>query len=111
MIIIGTINLINFIEKPICDLSRELERSRVTKPMELIMSTLTWWSFDADDLVSPPRASKGFFQRLIEARGAQARRHVHDHLAAMDDARLRALGFGASDIRALRSGEFRLPSR
>jgi hypothetical protein len=51
----------------------------------------------------------GLVQRLLAARENQPKRHVIARLAAMDDARLKGLGFSADDISALRAGGFRLP--
>jgi hypothetical protein len=55
------------------------------------------------------RPGQSFFQRLIAARENEAKRRVVGYLAAMDDARLEGIGFTADDIKALRSGQMRLP--
>lgn len=55
-------------------------------------------------------AKPGFWSRLIEARQAQADRIVCVHLAAKGDARLAELGYSKDGIRALLTGELRLPS-
>jgi hypothetical protein len=55
-------------------------------------------------------AGSSFVKRLVAARENRAKRHVLARLAAMDDARLEGLGFGADDIAALRAGVLRLRS-
>jgi len=56
-----------------------------------------------------PRTGLSFIARFLAAREDQAKRRVRDYLAAMDDTRLRDLGFADDDIKALRAGELRLP--
>jgi len=56
-----------------------------------------------------PKPGLSFVGRFLEARENQAKRRVRDYLAAMDDTRLRDLGFADDDIRALRAGVLRLP--
>ena len=83
------------------------------KASEMIMSTL---SLRAEDMAAAAadteteRTKPSLFQRLIKAREEEARRRVRMYLVAMDDERLMSLGFSEDDIRALRSGEARLPS-
>ena len=55
------------------------------------------------------KPGSSFLQRFLAARENQAKRRVREYLAAMDDAPLIGLGFTIEDIRALRSGELRLP--
>jgi hypothetical protein len=75
----------------------------------MIMSTL---ALRAAGVIAPAVETKpgqSLLQRLIAAHEDQAKRRVRGYLAAMDDARLRDLGFADDDIKALRAGELGLP--
>lgn len=73
------------------------------------MSTLAWGLADEIAPADQSEAKPGFWSRFVARRQAQANRTVCAHLAAMGDERLTELGFSADDIRALRTGELRLP--
>lgn len=73
------------------------------------MSTLALRLVDTLASTAEPEPQSSLVQRLIRARDDNAKRIVRMHLAAMDDGRLRSLGFSDGDIGALRAGELRLP--
>lgn len=52
-----------------------------------------------------PKSELSFIQRLLKARENEAKRRVLTYLAAMDEGRLKELGFTQNDIDALRSGQ------
>lgn len=73
------------------------------------MSALALRLVDTLASTAEPEPQPSLVQRLIRAREDSARGVVRAHLATMHDGRLRSLGFGDEDIRALRGGELRLP--
>jgi hypothetical protein len=77
--------------------------------METIMSTLALELAGAVAPAEERKVKSSLVSRLIKAREEQAKRRVLAYLADMGDARLRTLGFTDYDIKALRSGEMRLP--
>ena len=73
------------------------------------MSTLALRLVDTLASTAEREPQPSLVQRLIRAREDSAKRVVRAHLAAMHDGRLRSLGLSDDDIRALRTGELRLP--
>jgi hypothetical protein len=79
--------------------------------MEMIMSTLALWSADTTVPAVAPKAKPSLFQRLIEAREADARRHIQAFLNWQSDERLQGFGYSAAEIEAIRHGRLTLPAR
>jgi len=73
------------------------------------MSTLALRAAGAIASAVEPKPGSSFVERLLASREERAKRRVVGLLAALDDPRLRGLGFIDSNVAALRKGELRLP--
>jgi len=79
--------------------------------METIMSTLALSAADTTARAFEPNAKPSLFQRLMQAREMDARRHVHAFLNWQSDERLKGFGYTAVEIGAIREGRLTLPAR
>ena len=75
------------------------------------MSTLALWSADTTARAFEPRAEPSLFQRLMQARERDARRHIQAFLNWQSDQRLQGFGYSAAEIEAIRHGRLTLPAR
>jgi hypothetical protein len=79
--------------------------------MEAIMSTLALSAADTSARAFEPNAKPSLFQRVMQARERDARRHMHAFLNWQSDERLGGFGYTAAEIEAIRQGRPTLPAR